>query len=382
MPAGTLVGVFVWGGILGLVLRRTGPPPAAPELDPKELKRVLLVMAALVLLQWPAALGNTGFIGYTIRVIGAAIPLVPFVAGLYAKRVPGVHRVWLITLGIQFVVGMAVGSRSNAILPAAYYFIGFLVSARGALRRRYATAIIVGFFPLLYVASGVGAVRERIGRGGIEIFSVDRLEMVVETFFSNSQGEGTTKALVTNEGIGRLVVWPNVAVTLLTPTLVRYRGFDSFAEEAVQSFQISFVSGVGAADYIASGARKDFGLVVANDYGFMVNELTSVNFGTLADGWSRGGAWSALMFGMILSVVFMGLERILQGLRMTSPAWYLVLICVLCRAAMNAPVDPLLFLIRAVCMHLAMFLIVFVVFRALTNLQPEGRSLVWKTAKK
>src|SRR5262249_25653020 len=117
-------------------------------------------------------------------------------------------------------------------------------------------------------------------------------------------GKGADSEAVKEHGVSRLLAWTNVVVPLMTPNTVPYRGMDRFVDEAIQTFQVSSVSGSTPDDLYDAGLWN----APARQYGFTVNSFTSVEFTLAADGWSRGGAPIALVFSIFAALILTATE--------------------------------------------------------------------------
>ena len=357
-PAGMLLaGVLVFG------LRRfTGRRTRAAEQealsntdetlpgDPKTLTVLLVVLAVLQVMVWVPGAG-------VLHVLAAVFSLTPFMAGRYARNLKIAHRVWMVALAISFVLGVVASARSLAFFPAGFYAIGYWTSLPQAKKARYAVLFGALFIPVLYLSAQIGELRTRIGRGGLDSFSAERVELIVQTIMT-PRSDGSQAEVVGAEGFGRLLTWPNNAVAILSPDVVPLRGVDSVVTELGTYTQIPFLTGRTREEIVDSAEFSEFGLLAANRYGFLVDGSTAVDFGLLADGWSRTGPSGPFVFGFVLMLFLIGLETFhMRQLRASHYEVYMLLMLVLASAASKVATRPFLFLVREVVLGTGLILV-------------------------
>jgi hypothetical protein len=214
---------------------------------------------------------------------------------------------------------------------------------------------------MIAISGALGTVREEIGRGDFSIFSLDRVAQTTDAVWRRLAYKSNVidQDLVLN-GLGRMVVWPNLEAAILTPESIPYRGFDDFAHEVLRSFRIFTLEDFSRQDTYDAGLFS----YPATRYGYLVNTDTSVEWGVLADGWSRGGPWATMLFGFLLAVFFIIAEYILLTCSI-QPSKALLLSGVLIGGALMYPATgSLLFIIRQVVLDCGLILMLtFVVDR-------------------
>jgi hypothetical protein len=301
VPAGALIAAMAWW----VVSRPAQPAEKNASVDNiAKPRRIYLVAAvAAMLLYWPAALENSGVMGYGVRVLASALMMAPFLAGRDSATDRRLGVLWVSAILVSAVVGIAAGSRSKAFIAAVLFGAGYVSTVAGGRRRVVVGAFaVLAMVPLIQFAGALGVVRDELGRGGLELARVDHIKDVLE---------GTVRQMtadpeqVTMHGAGRFLAWTNVVVPLMTPESIPYRRFDGFVAEASQTFQVASVSGRTLEDSFDAGLLN----ASARVYGFTVNSETSFDFTLLADGWSRGGAPIALLFSFIAALGFTIGER-------------------------------------------------------------------------
>lgn len=321
----------------------------------------LLFAAAIQLLYWPAAVKDSGSIGYFIRATSYTFTFAPLIAGRYSRTLPKVHRLWLAAMFVNAVVGLLVGSRLIALLPPALYMIGYVTSLRGRARTRMAVFGVALFILALMLSGIIGIVRQQVGRGGIEILSSERISTVFDSTTKVIEGQQTASeesdSTITTEGLSRMVVWTNIFVPVMTPSRLPYRGYEGLPTEIALSMQLANFSGMSLEDLLEAGMFS----APANRYGFTVTTDTSVEWGILADAWSRDGATGVVIFGFIAVALLLLAERLIQGWRKLPVAAKLFLFSAYAKNALGVVTVPLLTTMRAMVLDTAIILLIVLV---------------------
>jgi hypothetical protein len=347
--------------VLWLFLKKQRSQPSILStlvVRPPNLSYYLVFAAVVQLLYWPAAVKNSGSIGYFIRATSYTLTFAPLIAGRYSATLPKTHRMWLIAMSINAAIGLLVGSRLIALLPPSLYMLGYVVSLRGRARMRMAAFGGALFILALMLSGIVGLVRQEVGRGGIEILSSERVSSVVDSATKVIEGQQTVSAepdsTITTEGLSRLVVWTNIVVPIMTPSILPYRGYEELPNEIVLSMQFANFSGARLEDLLDAGMFS----APANSYGFTVNTETSVEWGILADGWSRDGASGVVLFAFIAMLVLLLAEQLIYGVRKLPRAAKLFLFSAYAKNSLGVVTVPLLTTVRTMVLDTAIILFV------------------------
>ena len=364
VPAGAVVAIAAYRFLLARVPRLRVDMTGSRQ-RPREMRVFLYVTAALVPVIWFAAL-LSGPIGYAMRIAAIATGLAPFIAGRFADSYRGPTRAWYAALAVNAAIGIVGGGRMVAFVPIVLYVAGVLSRLDGRRRRRFVLVLLVASVPLMYLSAKIAVFRERVGRGGLELFTLDRVVAIVTDVVSPpTQNEGGVDELIASQGLARMVIWPNISAVVFSPDVVPYRGFEDLGDEVKAYSTLAVVTGATAADIVDT---NQYGQMMATRYGYMMDAQTAVNFGVLADGWSRGGALGAFGYGVVVTLLLLLLEEMSRALRDTSYIGYLVLMCNVVRAAMQVTSDPLVYLIRMTLLYVGVILAVLFVFKLLASL--------------
>lgn len=338
------------------------------SVPPRGLEAYLVGGALVSLLYWPAAReGSTGFISYGLRILQHAVAIMPLLVGFYRQRLRNVDLLWITVLTINFGIGLLTGSRSLAIIPVLLYLVGYLLSAPPRRRVYKALMVLVSTVPLAMIGGAVGNVRDTLGRGSISLLSIQRAKDVSNGVWQILSADAQTAREVTSvSGIGRAVPWPTLAVTTQTPEFTPYRGFDGFGSEIVQSLQIYSLGSKSRADINDQGLFN----FPATLYGYTVDSGTSVEWGVIADAWSRGGMVATFFFSFVLSVLSIGAEYVLR-VKMKGRSASLLMFCILISAQMSFSTSPALYIVRQTVLDI---LLITVVSFAVERLGPWTRT--------
>ena len=332
----------------------------------------LTIAAVIQPLYWFSILQTSEsfvYVAYFVRVANGALLFTSLLAGRYSRQLPVVRAIWLITMSLDFVIGMAVGARFPALLPVGLYGIGYILAAPAKTRVRVGLTLAICAVPLVMLSGAVGESAARLA-AAVSRFNNYRISEVIDrvfTLFSAEDEEG--KRALTLEGIGRLVSWPNLVVPMMTPDPVSYRGLSTLPDEVLASSKISQLSDMNRQDMYDLG----LGSTPARLYGFTVNTHTSVEFGVLADGWSRGGPAVALAFGFLISLLLSVIEYKIRSLRLLPESIRLVLFGVLLYPYIAVVTATMLYVIRSAVLYV---LFVAVIGITIEKLRPRFDLLV------
>jgi hypothetical protein len=234
-------------------------------------------------------------------------------------------------------------------------------------RKRLVVSICAAFaaVPLIQLAGALGVVRDELGRGGLEMFESGRVEEVFQQLSRELlPGDSQDVEALREHGVSRLLSWTNVVVPMMTPQTVPYR-------EATQTFQVASLSGSTPDDLYDAGLWN----APARPYGFTVNAYTSVEFTLAADGWSRGGAPMALIFGFVAALMMTACEFCVSRLYRAGTAVTAVLGLPVAKAAFfDSNFIPLLPMLRGMVLYtLILFALVVVVESVRRACSPRRR---------
>jgi hypothetical protein len=298
VPLGAVVAALAWR-LLSTFSRRTKTVSWSENVA--AIRRPYLIIAAVAhLTYWPAGLEDSGAIGYVGRVLATALVCAPFLAGRDSQKDRRLGMLWVFTVVVNAVIGIAAGTRGKALLAAVLFATGFISALPDRKRVVVGICAVFAAVPLIQLAGALGVVRDELGRGGLEMVESGHLSEVFRQLSRELLPDDRQDVEVLREhGVSRLLSWTNVVVPLMTPQTVPYRGMTGLLDEAAQTFQVASFSGSTPDDLYEAGLWN----APARQYGFTVNAYTSVEFTLAADGWSRGGAVAALLFGFVAALL-------------------------------------------------------------------------------
>lgn len=319
--------------------------------------RVMLGGGGLVtLLFWPATLPSAGFLGYAVRIVHTALLMTPFLAGRYGRGRPRLDVFWIAVLAANLLVGIVLGGRFVALLPILLFALGRLSVIAPAARRRVLRVAAIALVPAILFIGAVEAIRNQIGRGGLELLTGERVQAVAREVEGISVDLTQFWRQALTFGLYRLINVPGVVVPILSPDDVPYRNPGSLVDEIASYARISALSGQSRQDYLDAG----LGTAAANAYGFTVNEFTSVQFGLVADAWSRGGGAVAVAVTAAMVLLLLLLEQGIVHLFVGDRSLQLLFVLVLVKSAIvDVPSIPVIAGIRQIMLDLFVVAVVF-----------------------
>jgi hypothetical protein len=285
--------------------------------DPR-LPSVLIFTAVASLLYWLCALFQFGFIKAILETLFRTLMFVPFFAG-YFFRVSRIGSIcWISTLAVNVLVGTLTGGRAAAFMPIILYSVGAFFGA-GA-RQRWIIVVVIAALaaPGAYIFGMIEVARSEVGRFSIANLSGDRARQVVSRL-GDKQAEGRDdyerlpSMVRTNI---RLVTWPALVVAAQAGGgNGNYRGFADLSEQITASLNVVVLTRT-MSEYYGEGLWN----LRASDYGFRVDEGTSVEFGVLAESWDRGGPWAAYIYSLLAVLFLWVAELVVRRLLIHHPA--------------------------------------------------------------
>lgn len=302
--------------------RGAGPEGAAgTRLDmiaaDRRLPWLLGAGAVFTLLFWAGSLLDFGVLKAVLQVLQRAFTLVPFLAGFYFRRLGWVGPLWWVVLAINVALGIATGSRGPAFLPIIFYVIGLVFGARG--RERF---VILGLLALValpgsYIFGMIEVIRTDVGRLSVGDLSTEKISQVASRMADgrkagNDEYEELPAWVRTNI---RVVTWPTLVVAVVANGAGSQRGYADIPDQVMASLNVVALTG-RATSYYNEGLFN----LRASDYGFRVDEGTSVEFGLIAEAWDRGGFWGAYAYALFAVLFLWATEALVRRFLTRSPA--------------------------------------------------------------
>lgn len=297
-------------------------------------------------------------VGTLVKTFSFQATFIPFFVGRFVHRRSPIFWAWIAFLAINALLGMLQGGRFNAFFPVLMFLVGFRGTLNPASRRFTDSIALAGFFPAVLIIGALGLVRNELGRDSRDNLTSAHAVRLADSFgqIATARSEDVTLAMLT-DGASRLIPWSNYAVPLLSPDSIPYRGFESFPAEVVNSLMIYRFSDDARGKLFSLNMHA----LVANDYGFAVQEGFAVDWGVLADGWSRGGWLGGVAFLFIGCSLIYALERWLIATRTLRPAFKMVLHAVILGRLLVVDTIPLLELIRQTLLAVLLYFLILLV---------------------
>lgn len=292
--------------------------------DPR-LRWLLGFGAIFTLLFWMGSLVDFGVVKAVLQVLQRAFTLVPFIAGFYYRRLGWVTLLWIVVIFANVALGVATGSRGPAFLPAIFFLIGLIVGSRGRERLLICGLLAFLAIPGSYVFGMIEVIRTDVGRLSLSELNADKLSQVASSM-TKSRGamadeyESLPAWVRTNI---RIVTWPTLVVACVANNSGAQRGFDDLPDQLLASLNVVAITGQ-ATSYYNEGLFN----LRASDYGFRVDEGTSVEFGLIAESWDRGGLLAAYIYSLVAVISFCGVESLIRRMLRHGPAFQAIAISV------------------------------------------------------
>jgi len=297
-------------------------------------------------------------IAYFFRIADYSTMFLAYYAGRIAVRTPKVRILWIVMLGINGAIFSLTGGRFVAFFPPLLFLLGYLSSAPVHQKRVIRLMLFVMFPAGLFVIGILGVVRREVGRDDWSLVSSEQASRIISTSTAIiAEHPQEAKDDIFLNSIGRIIAWTNPVVCSSTPTIIPYRGYSGLGNE-IRAYTHLYFFGNDFGKFESA----DLGTYPARAYGFSVSDETSVEFGILADGWSRGGLTGALLFSLIFCALAAGLELIVLRLGYFTAAGRMLLLVVCMSNAYQYNIFPLVHVVRFFILSLAFWIVLLIVF--------------------
>lgn len=263
-------------------------------------------------------------VAYIIAVFALSFSFAPAFIGLVWSQLSKFNRLlWIIALGVNFMFHALQGSRGTALFPVIFIIAGYLLSIwqdKKLFRRRVTLFAIIAVVSLP-VLSFIQSFREIQGRG-IEV-NAENLNLLY-TVAQDYETTSTTPDRRMHTSLGRMLIEANPAAVAMTPEEVPYRYTDYLVDELISVFSLAGDEGRDANR--ETRGKAGYGTGVATNYGFAVNEFTSVEWPVFADGFSRFGYFGLFIYSFIFAAFLSLLEKWSQRIWRKNPLMSMILL--------------------------------------------------------
>lgn len=242
------------------------------------------------------------YTSYVIAVFSLTFSFVTILIGFIYNRLTFFNRaLWILILGINLLFHSMQGSRGSAVFPILFMIAGYLMSISHKKNIFKKKIIVFSFILLIFFPffSFVADFRTNVGRG---------LDVSIETFQTMldfaKNGQSVDEESSVRNSLGRTLIAANVVTPYMTPSKVPYRGFYGMKNEVMSVISLAGDEG--------NSMRADigYGTGIAINYGFVVNDATSVEWPILADAFSRFGYLGVLFYSLLFALLCRYLERL------------------------------------------------------------------------
>ncbi len=303
-------------------------------------------------------------VGWVVKTFGAHVEFIPFFAGRYLSPKNRTFWAWVALLIINAAVSLLVGGRYNAFFPLLVFSIGICTALPPAARRVAFLVALIGIIPGLGLVGAFGVVRSVVGRDDASLVSLSHASTVLSELESVRKDQSDQMKIgLLRDGAVRLIPWANYAVPSMSPEVVPFRGYETFASEVANAFAIYRFS---------PGARErmvflQMGGLAATNYGFAVGEGFAVEWGVLADGWSRSGWLGGVLFLGIGALFLLGSEMLLARTELIRPGLKVLLYPVIIGAAVRMNSVAFLETLRTASLAIVLYGLVLLFVQSFLN---------------
>jgi len=227
------------------------------------------------------------------------------------------------------MMALAGGSRYLLFLPAAYLACGIWWTLGGKQKVLTAGVGVLLALPVFHFSGVIETVRKD-GSRDIERELLARLSEVLQMGLDATQSGSISDGV--SKGLGRMVMWCNVAALYYSPEQVSFRGFGDFWEE-IRFINRSTLFVDDARDFLDQMVDADYGMGTARLYGFSISAGGTVPVPILADGWSRAGLMGAVAYSVVSCLCWGLAEIFIRRKFLNQPQLALALITILASSA-------------------------------------------------
>lgn len=243
---------------------------------------------------------------YALRIITLSFDFLPLFIGLYFTQLSKGRRwLWVLLLLINMTTNIIQASRGLAVIPIALFMIGYLISIsdKPSFRKQIAMILLISA-PFFSIFGKIQDFREEFGRGND--VTAENAYLLFYYLLNSSSGESKTLANSVADGLGRFINVGDFAIVYMTPSHVPYRGFIQMRDEIKSA--VTLYGSEGSAKFRERRGNLKYGSGVLTDYGFSINENTSVGMGLLGDSYSRFGFFGVAIYLFLMSFIITKME--------------------------------------------------------------------------
>jgi hypothetical protein len=308
---------------------------------------VYLVTTVLFLI----ATALDGFFPKLVRIIYSTISFTPIVVGFFITKLDRkvVYSFFLIVI-VFLGINLLAGSRGYIAIVGITFTLGFLANKENNKFRLVffitSTVVAIVIFPLLSFLEDFRQINDRIGFDEVD---KDRLATLVDAYRSQSA------EINNDDGLARLITWPNLSVILLTDVSVKAVGLSNLDNDIKFIFTNTFFTGKSVEEAREQHIENLWGTAPTNLYDYNVTLTNSVEFSLMADGIWRYGKYGFIYnLIIIISITLLIESFVLKSIvNQSFTTFKLFILCYMYLLNYNLiNVEPLFSVLRSILYNL------------------------------
>jgi hypothetical protein len=313
---------------------------------------VYLVTTVLFLI----ATALDGFFPKLVRILYSTISFTPIVVGFFITKLDRkvVYSFFLIVI-VFLGINLLAGSRGYIAIVGITFTLGFLANKENNKFRLVffitSTVVAIVIFPLLSFLEVFRQINDRIGFDEVD---KNRLATLVDAYWNQSA------EINNDDGLARLITWPNLSVILLTDVSVKAVGLSNLDNDIKFIFTNTFFTGKSVEEAREQHIENLWGTAPTNLYDYNVTLTNSVEFSLMADGIWRYGKYGFIYnLIIIISITLLIESFVLKSIVYKSfTTFKLFILCYMYLLNYNLiNVEPLFSVLRSILYNLVFSLI-------------------------
>lgn len=347
--------------ISSLIGRKPKPSQSILETLRKANLKTQLYIIVFIVIMAVNSLGkvlNLGPVTYFGHIFFNGFLLNGFLVGYWFRKHPILASIWILVTIPNSILLLLAGGRFQAFFPFIVLGIGYLYyeyyNRKKLLPILLSIAIV---FPLSFLVKFLGDFRKQEGRTSISEVGVQRIQKITEAFIENTAGVSYYKDRYSNliekeNTLARLFPWPTATTIIYSPEKVPFFQNTYLNEELTYLFQL----GISREEVI----KRNIGIAMAKEYGYRVDNATSVEYGLIPGAYSMYGYPGIFGFSCLLFLSIIGLQSIYNYFLRGMPIERIVLSIYLLNLTYKSINITFFMIIRSIIFYLPVITFIFV----------------------